>query len=344
MKVSVIVPVYNSEKYLKRCLDSIIAQTYNNLEIIIVNDGSTDNSTDIIREYKKKDNRIKEINQKNQGCVIARLNGIKESTGQYCMFVDSDDWIELITIENLVQRIENTNADIIKFSFLYEPSHKIQKYIEKYNNMCFKEEEKQELYKMLLTTSDLNNLANQIVKRELFDLDNYNFKINIKQGEDLLVYFELFYKAQKIMLIACPYYHYFKNGYSITNQKNVKDIFENIKDILYVYHIEELYLKKFQVNEYIKKQVKVFILNSILRFNIKLLQCKNLNKQELKKLQELLQNQNFYNLIEGIEKKDIKDRNPIKKIMKLNIVNKKIEKNYKYRHIISLYIKIKCGE
>ena len=66
MKVSVIVPVYNSEKYLKRCLDSIIAQTYNNLEIIIVNDGSTDNSTDIIREYKKKDNRIKEINQKNQ--------------------------------------------------------------------------------------------------------------------------------------------------------------------------------------------------------------------------------------------------------------------------------------
>jgi len=160
----------------------------------------------------------------------------------------------------------------------------------------------------------------------------------------LLVNFELFYKAQKIMLIACPYYHYFKNGYSITNQKNVKDIFENIKDILYVYHIEELYLKKFQVNEYIKKQVKVFILNSILRFNIKLLQCKNLNKQELKKLQELLQNQNFYNLIEGIEKKDIKDRNPIKKIMKLNIVNKKIEKNYKYRHIISLYIKIKCGE
>ena len=119
MKVSVIVPVYNSEKYLKRCLDSIIAQTYNNLEIIIVNDGSTDNSTDIIREYKKKDNRIKEINQKNQGCVIARLNGIKESTGQYCMFVDSDDWIELITIENLVQRIF---SNIIHSFFEYSNS------------------------------------------------------------------------------------------------------------------------------------------------------------------------------------------------------------------------------
>ena len=93
-KVSIVVPIYNTEKYLKKCLDSIINQTYENLEIILVDDGSTDNSGKIIDDYAKKDSRIKAIHQKNAGQSTARNNGIKKATGKYISFIDGDDEIK----------------------------------------------------------------------------------------------------------------------------------------------------------------------------------------------------------------------------------------------------------
>lgn len=341
MKVSVIVPVYNSEKYLKRCLDSIILQTYENLEIIIVNDGSTDGSANIIKEYKRRDSRIKEICQINQGCVVSRVNGIKEATGEYCMFVDSDDWIEKITIEKLVKKIEDTDADIVKFRFIYEPSKKVQNSMYQYNNISIEGEAKKKLYNLLLTTSNLNNLANQIVKRKLFNIDNDNFKMNIRQGEDLLVNLDLFYRAKKILLTDETYYHYFKNECSITNKIEVEDILKSIEDILYVYSIERMYCKKFEIDIKTERQVKIFMFNAISSFIIKLLHGKDLKKQDMVKLQRQLNEKKFYDLISGIEKKDVKDKNPIKKAIKLNLFNKKVEKNYKYRYIIILYTKIR---
>ena len=94
MKISVIVPVYNSEKYIEKCIESIINQTYRNIEIIFINDGSTDESLNIIHKYKKLDNRIKVINQSNSGVSAARNKGIKNSIGDYITFVDSDDHID----------------------------------------------------------------------------------------------------------------------------------------------------------------------------------------------------------------------------------------------------------
>ena len=92
-KISIVIPVYNVELYLRRCLDSVCNQTFKNLEIICVNDGSTDTSALILEEYAKKDNRIKVIHQKNQGLSVARNVGMREVTGQYCAFLDSDDFI-----------------------------------------------------------------------------------------------------------------------------------------------------------------------------------------------------------------------------------------------------------
>ena len=94
-KISIIIPVYNAEKYLKCCLDSILNQSYKNLEIIIINDGSTDNSLKVIEEYKKNDNRIILISQKNQGVSKSRNNGLELATGDYIMFIDPDDWIHV---------------------------------------------------------------------------------------------------------------------------------------------------------------------------------------------------------------------------------------------------------
>lgn len=112
MTISVVVPVYNTSIYLKECLESLIGQTYKDLEIICINDGSTDNSLEILKEFQKKDNRIKIITQENQGLSAARNKGISEAKGEYISFIDSDDWIDLNFYEKLINALEEQNADI----------------------------------------------------------------------------------------------------------------------------------------------------------------------------------------------------------------------------------------
>lgn len=111
--VSIIVAIYNMEKYLNKCLNSLINQTLKNIEIILINDGSTDKSSEIIEEYKSKDLRIKVINQNNQGPGEARNRGIKIANGEYILFVDPDDWIELDACEVLYDKAKEINADVV---------------------------------------------------------------------------------------------------------------------------------------------------------------------------------------------------------------------------------------
>ena len=111
-KISVIIPVYNVEKYLRECLDSVVNQTLKDIEIICVNDGSTDNSLEILKEYEKQDSRIKIIDKKNEGAGIARNYGLQIATGKYIYFMDSDDFLELNALEILYSEIVKCNADI----------------------------------------------------------------------------------------------------------------------------------------------------------------------------------------------------------------------------------------
>ena len=111
-KISVIVPVYNVEKYIKKCLDTIISQTFSDIEIICVNDGSTDSSRKILEEYKNKDSRIIIIDKKNGGLSSARNAGMKVAMGEYISFIDSDDWIEETMLEKLYNNMTTLNTDI----------------------------------------------------------------------------------------------------------------------------------------------------------------------------------------------------------------------------------------
>ena len=117
--VSVIVPVYNVEKYFKRCLESVINQTYHNLEIILVDDGSRDSSGKLCDEYKKKDGRIKVIHKNNEGLGITRNRGLEKAAGKYVTFVDSDDYIPLDSISGMVQEIETYNCDLVIGNYYY---------------------------------------------------------------------------------------------------------------------------------------------------------------------------------------------------------------------------------
>ncbi|GAL67061.1 beta-1,3-glucosyltransferase [Jejuia pallidilutea] len=113
-KVSVVVPVYNVEKYLHRCVDSLLKQSYKNLEIILINDGSLDSSGEICDELAKKDHRIKVVHQKNGGLSAARNTGLNHVTGDYISFIDSDDWIEQSMYEEMLYYAYNHNLDIIE--------------------------------------------------------------------------------------------------------------------------------------------------------------------------------------------------------------------------------------
>ena len=112
MKISVIVPVYNVENYLTRCVDSILSQTYKNIEILLIDDGSTDASGDICNEYCREDSRVSVVHQRNGGLASARNAGIDISTGEYLTFIDSDDYVSSYYIENLVNAIKKFNADL----------------------------------------------------------------------------------------------------------------------------------------------------------------------------------------------------------------------------------------
>ncbi len=122
MKVSVIVPIYNMEKYLEKCIESLIRQTYLDLEIILILDGCTDGSFDICKKYEKYDNRIKIYKKINGGVSSARNLGINKSTGEYIMFVDPDDWLESDAIQLVITKMENCGADLLQFNYkkIYE--------------------------------------------------------------------------------------------------------------------------------------------------------------------------------------------------------------------------------
>ena len=118
--ISIIVPVYNVERYLPQCLDSLINQTYKDLEIICINDGSTDGSLEILKEYAEKDSRVKVVSKENEGASVARNVALDMAIGTYLMFVDSDDWIELNTCECAIQAMTDYNVDLVMWDYIRE--------------------------------------------------------------------------------------------------------------------------------------------------------------------------------------------------------------------------------
>ena len=139
--VSIVLPIYNVEKYLPKCLDSVTGQSYQNIEIICVNDGSPDGSEQIVAEYMKKDSRIVLINQKNQGLSGARNTGIEAAKGEYVVFLDSDDWLDPETVETAVYEARNENAQLVMWSYVREfPAASVPKDVFKEERIVFEGE------------------------------------------------------------------------------------------------------------------------------------------------------------------------------------------------------------
>lgn len=240
-KVTVIVPVYNVENYIEKCLDSLVNQTLEDIEIIIVNDGSKDNSEQIILNYKEKyPSKIVYLKKENGGLSDARNFGMPYAKGDYIAFLDSDDYVELDLYEKLYNRAVQTNADMVECDFYWEYSDK-------------REHDKTANYK---NESDMYANArvvawNKLYKREIILNSGIEFPKGLRY-EDLEFFYKILPKLKKIELINEPLIHYVQRDNSITYVQNEKtaDIFTILDNILQYYRENNLYNKYNQELEY----------------------------------------------------------------------------------------------
>lgn len=212
MKVSIIVPIYNVETYLEKCIDSIIMQTYSNIEILLINDGSTDKSYDICQKFSKQDNRIKVINLSNSGVSNARNEGLSNVTGDYIMFVDGDDFIAYDALENIVNIIESSSwPDII-----------VGKAIHYYSDL------EMDYEKTHINTEEVNELSGiqrflfiqdremfpmwavwrYVIKKDVISNNDLKFTKGIISGEDLEFIIKVFRYVDKVEKNSTHYYYY----------------------------------------------------------------------------------------------------------------------------------------
>lgn len=236
IKISVIVPVYNTSLYLEKCLRSIMDQSLEEIEIICVNDGSIDNSLEILKEIRKEDKRIKIINQINQGVSKARNEAIKIAKGKYCLNIDSDDWIESKYLEDMYNTAEVNNSDIvisdIFFDFKYTPTKNyVLKDLDIKDNKIITGKEYIEIF---IKDNFYGYTWNKLIKRELYIKNNiyYNKKISIL--EDLEAILRLAYYAERVNKLNKAYYHYLKYNSVASMEKKEKvlhDINESFRSL-----------------------------------------------------------------------------------------------------------------
>lgn len=212
--ISIIIPVYNVEKYLQKCLDSCFSQTYNDIEVIAVDDGSTDSSGRLLDEYATKDKRLKVFHQQNKGVVVAREFGIYNSVGDYVCFVDSDDWIEEDMIRCMLQVAIENNCDIVTCDFYICNDKTEDKTIRRNSYLGT---QKADILSSLLLRYCTWSLCGKLFRRELFDVVKMPYGIRV--GEDGLVCLQLHNNSRKVGIVNVPFYNYVQRASSVTHSK-----------------------------------------------------------------------------------------------------------------------------
>lgn len=254
--ISIIVPVYNVEDYLEKCLNSIVQQTYKNIEIIVVDDGSTDGSSGIIKNYSNKDQRITVISKKNGGLSSARNAGLKKARGEYICFVDSDDWISDSYVKDMLDTALKDGSDIVICNMEYIDSNGvINKYTPKIMNASTLDK-KNSIKKLLLGKEYRFHATNKLFRKNLFD------GITFAEGklyEDVFTTWKLFVASDRASLLPKTLYYYLqKRTGSILNTKFNEKRF----DILSA--MDEILTNKQIIAATTKKERQVFYIQNII--------------------------------------------------------------------------------
>ena len=272
-KVSIILPVYNVESYLRQCLDSIIMQTLEDIEIICVNDGSTDNSLEILQEYKNKDSRIKIINQENRGQGVARNIALENITGDYIGFVDPDDYISPNMYKTLYETAIKHNCDIVEESFYIK--NEIRNYLKKRKNKLNLPKNKIFNYKVKKNYVFSPNLAiwNKLYKTSFIKENDIKF-FETKKGEDVIFTIKSRVLASKIVYIDnADYYYRIKKDNIPKSYKNTSPIDELNRQIKFLDKIKNALIED-KIYELIKYDFENYSIQK-LKEKYKILQIKD---------------------------------------------------------------------
>lgn len=225
--VSVIVPVYNTEKYLERCIDSLLRQTYKNIEILIIDDGSTDNSPEICDRYSLLDDRVKVVHKSNGGVSSARNAGLDIASGKYVAFVDSDDYVEETYIECLYSLIKDNSADLSICGYIYETENGTIINRTKGNEMLLNAYEA--LYMSFNNRGFQGFLWNKLFIKEL--IGKLRFDVNISISEDTLFVLQYLLNCNRIVYNPTNQYHYVHHQSSALNRRYVKFNYKSLSEI-----------------------------------------------------------------------------------------------------------------
>lgn len=259
--ISIIVPVYNNEKKLSRCLDSILSQTYTDIEVLLINDGSTDNTIKICNAYKEMDSRIKVFNISNSGVSAARNLGIANASGEYIGFVDSDDYIDSSMYEKLLKQILNHNSDICfteyylltgsgKKPIVMKEKHMLREeivdyFLPKFISSCSLDGNHQTLY--------IGSLCRCLFKREVIVNSQIRLRNELSYGEDLIFLIETLLVSTSVDFVTQPLYYYVRNESKSTTQQYIDGLDQQIvylSDILRTIiseHLDTRYLKSYNM-------------------------------------------------------------------------------------------------
>lgn len=320
--ISIIVPVYNSEKYLKECIESILNQTYQKLEIVLVNDGSTDNSLNICESYKCKDSRIKIISQPNNGVSSARNQGIINSSGSYICFVDSDDLLSTNCIDVLYREMSTGDVDLVicNYEYDYEGRRIKKKARLAAKTYCFSDIEEICIDDGTMSGILFGSVCGAIYKRSIIEEHGIRFNNDLKINEDGI--FNLLYcsYSKKIKVLSNEYlyiYRQWKNtSTNIQLEKNLEEANNALRDI---------YITKFRNYD---KQMKARMI-SIAFWNI-LNTCSPMNNNtfhsKIKTIKTILSKEELRNSYNSID---------LRKLNRYKFVYYYLMKNRRYR---SLYI------
>ena len=263
-KVSIVVPVYNTEKYLEECIDSLLRQTYENIEIILVDDGSTDKSGSICDDYAERFDRVKVIHQKNRGLVSTWIRGTKESSGDYLCYVDSDDWIESDMIEELLAKTTDHPREMICSNFSCDFPDKS---VEEKNELpqgVYEGEVLRRIQQQRLLGNDKRTIlfsrSTKLIARRLVE-DNIRFSDPaLKMGEDLNIMLPAMLDCERIVIVDHAYYHYRQYGSSMVHAYNA-NLYPEIRQLIKV--VRHILLEK-QVPEADVMAAKEYIILLIL--------------------------------------------------------------------------------
>ncbi len=294
IKISIIIPVYNVEKYLSQCLDSLVNQTFKDIEIICVNDGSPDNSLEILNSYAQKDSRVKVISQENSGASIARNNALDHVTGEYIMFVDGDDWVELDTCKIALEASTSYGADVVMWDYIGEFSAASRPKNIFDSDKVFDGTEVKPLHRRFVgllgkelsepeKADALCTVWGKLYKRN--SIYDYNIKFydirKIGTYEDGLFNLDVFENISKVVYIHKHLYHYRKdNEGSITSvyKEKLQSQHENIHKYL------SNYIQSHNLSDDYKKALNNRIALELVGYGLNILKLPNGKIKELKNI------------------------------------------------------------